>query len=217
MKKPLGIGLLILSLSVPLVALAHQPRVVNTNQIFVEEPEISKAYYGTLVGEPHVYTIYASSTFELYVNILVPDEAGARTDMTAAVIDTQTPNEPLVVLGGSDAPWKKYFEEFARDAYLRGPEFKKQVPAGTYQIRVWNSNNMGKYVLATGDIEQFKSDDILHAVQVLPQIKQEYFNKSPLTALATPFIGGPILLLLVILGVGAYPALLYYRRRKAGL
>ena len=56
----------------PLDVLAHQPRIVEMEEINITKPEISKAYYGNLSGKPHIYTISASSPIDLYVNILVP-------------------------------------------------------------------------------------------------------------------------------------------------
>ena len=61
MKKILILFLLL----VPFVldAYAHQPRMVtdldssNTNPILIEEPEVSKAYYGRLENSPEFYAI----------------------------------------------------------------------------------------------------------------------------------------------------------------
>lgn len=59
----------------PALAFAHQPRITESRLTEVPSPEISKAYYGKLTGEPDVYVIKATEAFDLYVNILVPDIA----------------------------------------------------------------------------------------------------------------------------------------------
>lgn len=51
----------ILALSViiltPGLASAHQPRIVQSETTQVVDQEISKAYYATITGSPHIYTI----------------------------------------------------------------------------------------------------------------------------------------------------------------
>jgi hypothetical protein len=74
-----GIPLTILALFLlPSLALAHQPRITEDRLTQVPNPEISKAYYGKLTGEPDVYVINANESFDLYVNVLVPDIAGQK-------------------------------------------------------------------------------------------------------------------------------------------
>ncbi|MFT5360243.1 MAG: hypothetical protein ACI88L_000734 [Candidatus Paceibacteria bacterium] len=72
-------------LILPSLALAHQPRVTESRLTQVPSPEISKAYYGELTGEPDVYVIQASESFDLYVNVLVPDIKGQKKDVSAVV------------------------------------------------------------------------------------------------------------------------------------
>jgi hypothetical protein len=53
--------------------LAHQPRITENGITNVRDPEVSKAYYAQLSNEPQVYVISATGSFQLYVNILIPD------------------------------------------------------------------------------------------------------------------------------------------------
>ena len=56
---------------------AHQP-VLNTENrtvkspYIIEEPEICKAIFSELMGEPHYYRIDSDSRFKFYVGITVP-------------------------------------------------------------------------------------------------------------------------------------------------
>ena len=57
--------------------LAHQPKLINyspsiDNPHQVIDPEISKAYYGKLNGEPHYYIIDSKEEFLFYTGILSP-------------------------------------------------------------------------------------------------------------------------------------------------
>lgn len=71
MKKALILFLLL----VPFVldAYAHQPRLVTdlassyTNPILIEEPEVSKAYYGRLEKTPEYYAISSNSEIDMYL------------------------------------------------------------------------------------------------------------------------------------------------------
>ncbi|HBB04294.1 TPA: hypothetical protein DCZ39_05385 [Patescibacteria group bacterium] len=70
---------------------AHQPRLVFTQPIGetiqVQDPEISQAFYGILSGQEDIYQIVSDTGFLLYVNILVPELSGSRTDFTVDVIE----------------------------------------------------------------------------------------------------------------------------------
>ena len=57
-------------------SIAHKP-VMNENSSYpadapyeIEEPEISKAIYSTLIGEPHFYRIESETDFNFYAGIL---------------------------------------------------------------------------------------------------------------------------------------------------
>ncbi|MSR78889.1 MAG: hypothetical protein EXS59_01965, partial [Candidatus Taylorbacteria bacterium] len=75
---------------VPAFALAHQPRITESRLTEVPSPEVSKAYYGKLTGEPDVYVINASEAFDFYVNVLVPDIAGQKKDVSAIILKDGT-------------------------------------------------------------------------------------------------------------------------------
>lgn len=184
----------------PLFAIAHQPRIAAPGAVTViTDPEISKAYYGRLEGEPAVYTITSETPFHLYVNVLVPDIAGQKKDVSAAIIKDGKVDAPIAVLEGTQFAWEKFFEEYGHDTYWRGPEYKNTVPGGSYEIRVWSSNNDSKYSLAVGEIEAFGLKEGVNALARIPEIKKDFFNESPATFLLSP-IGAGYALVVVILG-----------------
>ncbi len=122
--------LFILFLSICAVS-AHQPRLelgVNstmTNPIVVQNPEISQAFYGKLNGQPDYYKITSNKTFELYVNILVPQSPGISSDFVFANI-TDSSGKTIAMLGGNQSDWTPMFEEFGGDYYLQGPTFRSK-------------------------------------------------------------------------------------------
>jgi len=66
--------------------------------------------------------------------------------------------------------WKKF--------YWIGPEYGAEFKstnvyqAGEYLIRVFNSDNQGKYVLATGDIEKFGPLVIAKLPSIMPKVNK---------------------------------------------
>jgi hypothetical protein len=184
--------LLVLFFSMSTVA-AHQPRletgtnVSMNNPIVVQNPEISQAFYSTLRGSPDYYKISSNISFKLYLNLLVPTSPGIPADFVSAqVMDTN--GNILLTLNGTNSTWTPYFEEFAGDNYLKGPEATKQLPAGTYFVKVYNTENQGKYTIAIGDIESFPIDESLKALVTIPLLKEHFFGK-PVTTLFLEFLG----------------------------
>jgi hypothetical protein len=197
-KKTYNLGLksiillFVLFLSICAVS-AHQPRLevgVNSslsNPIVVQNPEISQAFYGNLKGQPDYYKITSNKTFELFVNILVPQSPGISSDFMSAQV-TDSSGKTLALLGGNNSDWMPMFEEFGGDYYLQGPTFDQNVSAGTYYIKVFNTNNTGKYSLAIGDIETFPPDESIKALINIPILKEQIFGK-PITILFFEFVG----------------------------
>jgi hypothetical protein len=160
----------------PQISFAHQPRIPDGTVINVIDPEVSKAYYTQLSGEPHVYRIVSDKSFALYVNVLVPDIAGQKKDVTAVILKD---GNILSVLDGTTFTWTQFWEPFGYDMYWMGPEYKTQAEAGKYEIRVSSTNNDSKYSLAIGEKENFDLKESVNALYLVPKIKRDFFNESP--------------------------------------
>lgn len=190
--------LLLLFVLIPGVAFAHQPRIIESRQTVVVEPEISKAYYGQLRGAPDTFTIQADAPFALYVNVLVPDIAGQKKDVSATIAKN---GEQIAALDGTQFAWKKMFEPFGYDSYWTGPEYKAQAEPGTYVITIASANNDSKYSLAIGETENFNFKETMNALTVIPQLKRGFFNESPASFILSPFGWGLIIVLYVLASV----------------
>lgn len=191
-----------LALRAPAPVAAHKPVVVDDTTTEVIEPEISKAYYGILSGNPQSYQIEASTAFDLYVNILVPDDGSPVKDVTAEIFRDE---EPLMRLGGTDFAWTTFYEPFGGNTYWNGGEYRLRAEPGVYTIIVSSVDNTSSYSLAIGEIEFFSWGDRLNALAVLPAIQQEFFGRSPLALLGSLY---GLINLLVIYGVALVVALL---------
>jgi len=189
------IALLVPVFLLPNVTSAHQPRITTDNPTVVISPEISKAYYGTLSGEPALYIITSDKAFALYVGVLVPDIADQKKDVSAVILKD---GEQVALLDSAGFEWKKFFEPFGRDTYWQGPEYKAQAEAGTYEIRVTSAQNDSKYSLAVGEIEAFDFKETVNALTLIPQLKKDFFNKSPIDFILSPFGWGLIVIMFVL-------------------
>jgi len=161
---------------------AHQPRMNEGNDIVqVQNPEVSQAFYAVLSGQPQIYEINSDKSFVLYTNILSPQikNATSTNDFSILIYEQKEGRDPglLEVLAGPKFQWTEFHEPFAGDDYFKGPEFRQEVGAGKYLIKVIQPEFKGKYVLAIGEKEEFSVIEILKAIFLLPKEKK-FFEKS---------------------------------------
>lgn len=180
--------LFLLFLALPVIASAYQPRLVSEDAqvVKIKNPEVSQAFYDTLDGQPAVYKISAEESFNLYVEILVPDIEDHRKDFIIEINGIPPITSSVIplhsILDGQNYSWTEFHEEFTGDDYWSGPKFSNQegglVSEGDYTITVSNKDNAGKYVLVVGYIEEFPKEEIESAAEIIPIIKTEFFGKS---------------------------------------
>ena len=155
----------------PLSVFAHQPKLINYSPSFdnpheVIYPEISKAYYSKLEGEPHYYKINSDTDFLFYTGILSPK---VNEDYKWLSLEVLNENKDVIYKAdGKEFEWNAWYEPYARDWYWKGPEigterneeFKTSftLNSGTYYIKVFNEDNIGHYSLAVGEAEFFGSN-----------------------------------------------------------
>lgn len=192
-------------------ALAHLPRLAGLAvATVIKDPEISQAFYGKLNGAPAIYTINAPSPFHLYLQLLSPKTADARTDFSAAIIKD---GRPLADLQSADGLWSVMYEPFGNDYYFQGPEFETDASAGVYTVEISNPGNQGAYALAVGKTEIISLGGLLGTLSALPVLKTEYFGEPAWTAYNN-FIGLSALIILAVIGIVSYfvVKLIYVRR-----
>ena len=150
---------------------AHQPKLINysptiDNPHVVIFPEISKAYYSKLTGQPHYYIINSEDDFLFYTSILSPKINEEPSRFSLEVLDRD--QNIVYKVDGLDFEWTAWYEPYARDWYWKGPEIGVEsgkefqtsftIDAGTYYIKVFNESNTGHYSLAVGEAEFFGSN-----------------------------------------------------------
>lgn len=213
MKKILLFLFAFLFLFIASFAFAHQPRIIwqQTGDVNINDPELSQAFYDELTGSPRIYFINSDKNFSLYLNILVPAGENGQGKYSANVfLVNGDKEENIAFLDGSKFEWKQMYEEFGRDWYVQGPEFKKDVTAGKYKIQVFSSNNTenkGKYVLAVGEKELFDAQSVFNVYWQIPLLKIQFFKSDILQFFLTPFGIGLIAVVGILL---VLVALIYY-------
>ena len=150
---------------------AHQPKLINYSPTIdsphkVFFPEISKAYYSKLTGQPHYYVINSEDDYLFYTSILSPKINEEPSRFSLEVLDGD--QNIVYKVDGSNFEWTAWYEPYARDWYWKGPEIGVEsgkefqtsftIDAGTYYIKVFNESNTGHYSLAVGEAEFFGSN-----------------------------------------------------------
>ena len=129
---------------------SHQPVLNEENPIsatlpyVIEKPEISKAIYSTLKGQPHFYKIYSEKKFKFYVGITVPKIDGCNNfkKFSFQVLDNKM--KLIKELDGKNFKWWPWYEKYGKKWYWIGPEFGKNFKSvkefapGKYFIKVFN-------------------------------------------------------------------------------
>jgi len=225
--KKLTFYILALMFFIPGCTFAHQPRIVTDNFVEISNPEVSQAFYGELNGSPVEYQIQSSKDFDLYVGLLVPDISSVKKDLIIEISRIKNDKKEILdVLDGSKFEWTPFYEEYAGDNYLWGPEYKdlnslrenglkgRLVPAGDYRIKVYSPSNSGKYSLVTGYLESFPIKEMLNALIIVPQLKLNFFNESIIKVLSSPFVSIPILLGIIIVALIIFIFRFFFKKRR---
>ena len=185
MTKILSVAFLLAFLT---QAYAHKP-VLNESSTYpadapyeIEEPEISKAIYSTLTGDPHYYRIQSAIDFDFYAGILAAKigECALENKFSFEVLDSEF--DKIYLADGENYVWVPWYEEYGKQWYWNGPEVGEKFlsnevfKAGTYYIKVFNKTNTGQYVIAVGDIEKFSFTDIVGLIFSMGKIEDEFWD-----------------------------------------
>lgn len=180
-------------------AQAYQPRIVEEGEVKIENPEISQVFYGELKGSAQIFKIEKSEPFQLYMGLLVPNASGAKKNYSLSLsskIDlpdlegnVMPRDSVFAYLNGKDYQWTEYYDLVVGDKYFKGPEYKANnegeklqgvdLEPGEYTVMVYSEDNLGKYALVVGTKEDLSPAAISNTIKTLPQVKKDYFEKSP--------------------------------------
>ncbi len=196
-------------------AYAYIPEVIEQASLHdistIDDPSLSQAFYGKLTGYPHTYEIRSKEPFELYVQILLPEIEGVSEELSGIVIKEtgfRGRVSEVARLLGRDASWESFYEPWGGDYYRKGGELTQQVEAGVYRIEVSTPDNNTPYVLVIGKQEDSGGVGYFEMIKRIAAVK-EFYGKSKFTVIQSPFVFGPLALMLVC-GVAFY----FYRHPR---
>lgn len=125
----------------PLVAIAG----VFSGVIEIEDVSAPQAFRGELSGGPARYAFRLPAQRPVYLNLLIPDENGARKDFLIEVLSER--GARYAMNGAFFSAWSP-FRDARGASYLKGPEITPTLYPGAYTLSVSNNDNHGTYILA---------------------------------------------------------------------
>ncbi len=198
---------------------AFTPSVIATpsqNEVMpLPHPTVSQAFHGNLEGYPHMFEFYTKAAMPLRVEILVPDLAVTRNDVSGIILKVNKNGSVTEIarLSAKDAEWSSFFEPWGGDSYRRGGLYEGDIEPGLYRIEASTPDNMGKYALVVGTESHRMRLGYFGLIGEMMEVKV-FFGKSKAAVLWSPLVYGPALVLLSGVGGGLW---FFFRRRKRRL
>jgi|GEM_PF-6762571 len=165
MRKVLIASLALASCAVAGIASAHQSyRVSGPGPVYVQGVDRDLLYRRMLGGEPQAFAFEPSQPVRLRLRVLVPDAQESKRDVRVALLDKARPEtEPLEDLIPDDAAWDARVEDGKTgEAYLVGASVDRELQPGSYELRVWSSNNDSAYALLFGELDAERQETAAH-------------------------------------------------------
>ncbi len=186
---------------------AHVPVLVEQTSLHdivtIEEPEISHAFYGTMNSFPHTYEIRSKTPFHLFVQVLMPDIASSKNNVSGIIIKETGKGgrvEEVARLLARDAMWDTFYEPIGADSYRTGGTFERDVEPGVYRIEVSTPDNLDKYVLVVGKNEDSSEIGYFETIRRIAGVKA-FYGRSKIFVVLSPLVYVPLLVLCAVGGV----------------
>jgi len=201
--------LFIVILTLPLTARAHVPLVLAPGHVEdaheITDPGLSQAFYSDLAGFPHSYRISTGEEVIVPVEVLVPDVPRAENRVNVIIVRERERGgvDEVTRLSAANAQWKQIYEPFSAEYYRQGPSERVRLEPGDYRIEVSTPDNTEPYVLVVGEREELGGLGYVETVRQIAQVK-EFFGKSPVWVIESPIVYVPALIVVAIIGVGAF-------------
>lgn len=196
------------------VSHAYVPVVVEpglqSDMYRIDDPVRIHYHYGMLQNFPHTYEVVIPEPLILSVSVMVPDMEGALNTVNGIIVKRegrQGSVREVARLLAADASWESFYEPWGGDSYRRGTSFAQEMEPGTYRIEVSTPDNTSPYVLVVGT-ETGRGD--VSYFEMLRRVKavKEFYGRSPLTVVLSPYVYLPLLMLFFVVG-----GTIGYRRR----
>ena len=178
------LAILVAALFLPSAVMAHKPLFAERDisgyetALEIPSPTVSYAAYGELKTpqQADVYKVTLDKETPFYARLNIPKRPGLERFAPAFVLfgpelptSNEPPNYPLPLPEGlgraiflPEGKADTFFEPFTQTTLLQRQYVSRSLPPGTYYLAVYSPENQtGKYVLATGTVDQFGLRDWL--------------------------------------------------------
>lgn len=164
--------------------------------IYIEEPLVSKAFYGELDNFPHTYRLEITEPTLFFTELLVPEFVTEQNRFAILVREEKRGVTEMIRLNPKDASWETFFERYGGDSYRRGPSYETTLEPGNYIFEVSTPENLGKYILVVGKEEKMSEDGFFSSLKDIYQVKV-FMEKPFFLVLQSPFYYVPTIILIL--------------------
>lgn len=170
-------------------------------------PTTHQFLLGQLADYPEMYEVSHDAPFVLQAELRALPGATTTPALGGIIVRVLDRGvEEVVRLEPGEAAWEKRRDAASGLAYLAGPGFSGEVPAGVYRIEVSTPDNQGQYILSLGtQPDEVGYLESLAAVGTL----YDFYGAWTLGMIRSPLLYQPLLIILLLGGL----AVTYLRTR----
>lgn len=196
---------------VPLCVLAYtsvlaKPELPST-VLTITNVEKAQEFFGKLNNFPHTFDFSLAEKMDFSASVYVHDEASQKNDVSIILVKKE--RRGVSEIGRTSVKndsWEIDFDHVLVESFRKGGTIAAPLEAGEYTLEVSAPNNDGAYRLRIGESVH---RGYFESVRVLFEIKH-LFGSSAFSAILSPLLYVPILLILLILC-----GFLYFRSRRS--
>lgn len=150
-----------------------------------------RSYLGELTGDPHMYefTIGESQTLALKIK----QKDGELLPLSVIIVKARDNDRGVReigrVSGFASTSWQSVYDGVLGIPLIEGESFTAELEAGVYRVEVSTPENIGKYLLSIGDMEN-KAGYFSSVASVYRT--QHFFGYSPFKIMTSSYIYYPI-------------------------
>jgi hypothetical protein len=183
-----------------------KPELAST-VLTIGDVEVPQEFFGQLDNFPHTFDFSLAEKMDFKATVFVHDEEEQKNDVSIILVKKERRGVSEIGRTSSkNDSWESDFDYVLVESFKKGGAIEAPLEAGEYTLEVSSPNNDGAYRLRIGEGVRRGYFD---SVRALFEVK-DMFGSSALSAILSPLLYVPILLLLIIGG-----AFFYFRMRRS--
>jgi hypothetical protein len=182
-----------------------KPELAST-VLTITDVDRPQEFFGQLNNFPHTFDFSLSEKMDFKASVFVHDGEVQKNDVSIILVKKERRGVSEIGRTSSkNDSWESGFDYVLVESFKKGGEIAAPLEAGEYTLEVSSPNNDGIYRLRIGEGGRRGYFD---SVRTLFEVK-DLTGSSPLSAILSPLLYVPIVLLLLLVGV-----FIYLRRRS---